>query len=180
MVGAFSEGLRGILFKIFSGVLAEDAEKITDAFIALDAINGRDKRRIIAGKIREFLNSWQTGSVIEMTTVEAFFRLIMISFQSRIDLPLPLVIIGKTLLEYDGDLRMIEPRMDIMAAFRPYAMKNIMFGAAAENRNVFSAHDFMDILRRMGFGFTDILKNAADNGIDFMVHFGPHTKAHRA
>lgn len=120
VIGILQPHLRESIVKIVAGIVERDIKAIAEGLIELDEIEGHKPVAELEKRIRGLLDDWQTGTVIEMTVAEVFFRLMIIAQECGIEIPLPVYIIGKTILEYDGMLRKFEPTLDIVQAFRPF------------------------------------------------------------
>lgn len=173
IIGALPPRFIKTLIEVLSGITQRDVEKIAQALISLDEIKGHNNLAEIENKIRSFLNQWQSGSVMEMTTAEIFFELVKIALESKIELPLSLVIVGKTLLEYDGSLRKIDPSLDLINYFRPLVEKKYGLSSSLEKSLPTSIHELLENIETFPSKLQSLIKNLAHDGIELTVRFGP-------
>lgn len=175
VVGVFGGPFRKTVFDMFLGVMDHDIPKIAKSLISLDEIEGHANIEVIEKKIRALLNEWQTGNVLEITLAEVFFRLIIIALSSGIDLPKTFVVIGKTILEYDGDLRRFDPELDLVSAFRPHVEKAYSaygFGAP-EIKIPTTIDELIENLEFLPAQFHSMVKNLSKDGVELTVRFSP-------
>lgn len=175
IIGILQPTLRKSVLEIFLGIIERDINKISQSLAGLDEIEGHALIPEIETRVRQLLDEWQSGSIIEMTTVEVFYQLVKISLESKIDLPYSIVIIGKTLLEYDGGLRKLEPSLDIINSFKgiiekKYGMDIMNFGQ--ENKTA-SMNNLLDLMRYLPTNLQTFAQGLIDNGLEFSVRFGP-------
>ena len=105
-------------------------------------------------------------------------RLVKISIESGIDLPYSIIIIGKTLLEYDGDLRKMEPSLDIINSFKDivekkYGMSIMNF---AQGNKVAPLNSFLNLVESLPANLQSFARGLINNGLEFSVRFGPANK----
>ena len=124
IIGVFQPHLKESLIEIVTGLYDRDVGKITQALIKLDGVEGNYPIKVIENRIRKLLDDWQTGSVLEMSMAEVFFRLLILSQESDVEVPLAVFTLGKTILEYDGLLRKLDPEMDLFQTLKEYMEKS--------------------------------------------------------
>jgi len=175
IIGILQPSIKKSILEVFFGIIERDIEKISGSLIGLDEIEGHASMPEIEAKIRQLLNEWQSGSIMEMTTAEVFYQLVKISIESKIDLPYSIVIIGKTLLEYDGDLRKLKPDLDIIDSFKDIVEKKYgmsIMNFAQEGKTV-PLNNLLSLMESLPENLQTFAKGLIDKGLDFSVHFGP-------
>lgn len=179
IVGVLAPGMREALFNILAGLIQQDVEKIATTLITLDQIEGHDPLPKIEQEIRTFINNWQSGSILEKTTAQAFFDLLQIALKSGIDLPVPAIILGKTILEYDGVLRKLDPEFDLLRSFEPLIKSKSGLKGGLENWTKdlvpTSVKEMAKTLETFPTELQGLIKKLADDGVELSVRFGaPH------
>ncbi len=175
VVGILDPLLRKKMLEIFAGIVNRDAEKITESFIALDEISGHEDFSRIEAKIRKFLYDLQGGTLLEMSAARLFLSLVMIALESKIDLPLPLIVIGKTMLEYDGDLRAFDPKLDLIYAFKPhveklYGTKDFSFSPKSIPATI---DELLTVAETFPANVQKLIKNLSHDGIELTMRIAP-------
>jgi ubiquinone biosynthesis protein len=172
IVGVIPSSLRKALADVFSGLINQDVEKIAKTLVSIDQIEGHEPMEQLENEIRLFVNDWQSGSIMEKSTAQAFFDLLQIALHGGIDLPLPAIILGKTVLEYDGVLRKLDPEFDLLRSFEPMiaasaGMKNWVTNLVPTSIKDMAAHleSFPDTLH-------DLIKTLAKEGMEVSLRFG--------
>jgi|GEM_PF-6501685 ubiquinone biosynthesis protein len=122
VIGVFPSHLKEPLLKTLSGVIERDVKKVSQALLEINEVETNPPISEIEKGIRILLNDWQTGSVMEMSMAEAFYRLLLIAQKSKMEIPLSMFVLAKTILEYDGLLRKFDPEMDILNSLKSYVI----------------------------------------------------------
>ena len=120
VIGILPLHLKETLMNILSGILDHDIKMVSQYLIELNEIDSKPNIPEMEKGISVLLNDWQTGSVIEMSTAEVFYHLLIIAQKSDIQVPVSVFVLGKTVLEYDGLLQKLDPEMDILNSLKPY------------------------------------------------------------
>lgn len=173
ITGALSPKLRESILAVILSMMERDVPATAKNLMALDEIDGSDKLENIETGVRSIFDGWQSGSVIEKTTAELFFKLLLLARDSKIDLPLTVLIIGKTLLEYDGVLRKFDPQLDIMQAVRD--LMKTKSANPLEKIGEYIPGSIKELVEKNGIAdeIKDLAGKLLGDGIDFSVHFGP-------
>jgi len=177
IIGVLTPQLQKMLLSVLASIITRDVEKIASSLIELDEIQGHDSLQEVEAKIRKFIVNWQTGSVLEMSLAEVFSRLINIALESKIDLPQSFVVIGKTILEYDGDLRRCDPELDLVEELRPHIEKVYRIKDFTNYAPAFTIKELLKEIGKLPKEAGRLVHQLADDGIEFTVRLGPITKA---
>lgn len=101
-----------------------------------------------------------------------------IARECDIDMPLPLVIFGKTLLEYDGNLHKLEPTLDVVDTFRPYLEEMYKNGQLPEEIGPSipaiptTVNELLENIDELPTELRKIVKHLSDDGVEFTVRLG--------
>jgi len=170
-----SRGKEGLL-EVFTGIVKHDDKKIADAFLKMDRVGGHKSKKEMRKVIKNLLSEWQTGTLVEMSAAEIFYRLVNIALEYEIDLPLPFVIVGRTVLEYDGVFRKLEPHMDMIEAIRPLVEKEIGFSVLAEKFVPSTVKELLPEMKKLSPELASLASDLIKEGIELTANFGPQDK----
>jgi ubiquinone biosynthesis protein len=174
IVGALQPHFRETLTTILTGMVERDVKKVSRAFIDFNQSGSTIEMSKVERGVSSVLDDWQTGSVIEMTMAEVFYRLLIVAQEAKIEVPLSVFILGKTVLEYDGLLRKFDPGMDILESLKSYvAGEGTLFGL----KEIPIAIE--DVLKHPENLPADVLKlteQLAKDGVEFVSHFLPSVR----
>jgi ubiquinone biosynthesis protein len=177
ITGILSDDVRKKLLDMMMAVMGHDVAKITSILVSLDEIEGHADNATIESQIRDLLNEWQGGTLIEMSTAEMFYRLMHIALNAKINLPLSLVIFGKAMVEYEGDLRKFEPQLDFLNSFKPYAEKLYGVGRLGGHGSAaMTVKELLDDLEALPHEAHHLLDALKKDGVELTVRFGPAAK----
>lgn len=175
VVGVLDPRLKQKVLELFAAVMDRDVERTSESFIDLDEVKGHKDLPVIQKRIRDLLNKLKTGTVLEMTAAEVFYRLINIALDCNVELPLSFAILGKTLLAYDSEIRLIDPTFDIIEAFR----ERVEGGTALGFIKKITPISVQDILRQskgLPKEIISLLRKLSKEGVEVTVRFSPTKK----
>ena len=167
VIGALSPRLKEVSTKILSAVIARDPKSVSESLMELNETEIHPPVSVIEKEARSLLDEWQTGSVIEMSMAEVFYRLLLIAQKSKIEIPLPLFVFGKTILEYDGLLCKFDPEMDIVNSLKSYVEKNSAFSM---NDVGASIKEILANPENLPESVLKIARELAEEGVKFASH----------
>jgi len=176
VVGILQPRLKEIAMKILSGVIERDIKKISENLISLNEIEKNISIPEVEKKIKFILDDWQTGSVVEMTMAEVFYRLLLAAQESGIEVPLPIFVLGKTVLEYDGLLRKFDPEMDILNSLKEYVGQDSLLDL--KNIQV-SIKELLNNPENLPDAVLKIVKQLNEEGVEFISHLINTASAHK-
>lgn len=181
VVGVLRPNLQQSLFAMSRGIIERDVKKLARALVGMDEVEGHADLAHIEEKIKAVLDDWQSGSIIEMSTAEMFYRLILVALDSGIDIPIALVALGKAILTYDGGLRKFDPELDLIKACQAHFVEK---GGSAVTGGFAGALPVLvkDILKEIEHFPSDVhalVESLAKDGVEFTVRFGPADRTHR-
>ncbi|HEY4494203.1 MAG TPA: AarF/UbiB family protein [Candidatus Paceibacterota bacterium] len=167
VVGVLQPHIKEILVKVLSGVIERDVKKTSQSLVELNEIEGKIEITLIERRVRTLLDDWQTGSAIEMTMAEVFYRLLIIAQESKIEVPLSVFILGKTVLEYDGLLRKFDPEMDILNSLKSHMER----GSMLDIKNIpVAIKELLAYPENLPEGVFKFAKQLANEGVEFVSH----------
>ena len=176
VVGILQPRLKEMTLKILSGVIEHDIKKISENLINLNEIEKNISILIVEKGIKNVLDDWQTGSVVEMTMAEVFYRLLIVAQESEIEVPLPIFVLGKTVLEYDGLLRKFDPEMDILDSLKGYVGQ----GSLLDLKNIqVSIKELLANPQNLPDIVLKIVKQLNEEGVEFVSHLINSTSTHK-
>lgn len=175
VVGVLDPRLKQKILELFAAVMDRDVERTSESFVDLDEVKGHADLSVIQKRIRELLNKFKTGSVLEMTAAGVFYRLIDIALDCNVELPLSFAILGKTLLAYDSEIRVIDPQFDIIEAFRKKVEESSGLGFLKKFTPV-SVQDLLRQSKGLPQEALSLLRNLSKDGVEITVRFGPTKK----
>jgi predicted unusual protein kinase regulating ubiquinone biosynthesis (AarF/ABC1/UbiB family) len=175
-VGILQPRLIEIAMKILSGVIERDIKKISENLISLNEIEKDISIPDVEKRIKFVLDNWQTGSVVEMTMAEVFYRLLLAAQESGIAVPLPIFVLGKTVLEYDGLLRKFDPEMDILNSLKGYVGQDSLLDL--KNIQV-SIKELLANPQNLPDAVLKIVKQLNEEGVEFISHLINTASAHK-
>lgn len=175
IVGVLDPRLKQKILELFAAVMDRDVERTSESFIDLDEVKGHVELPVIQKRIRDLLNKFKTGTVLEVTAAEVFYRLINIALDCNVELPLSFAILGKTLLAYDSEIRMIDPTFDLIEAFRERVETGTALGFIKKITPI-SVQDILRQSRDLPKEVLSLLKKLSREGVEVTVRFGPKSK----
>ena len=102
-----------------------------------------------------------------MTMAEVFYRLLIIAQESKIEVPLSVFILGKTVLEYDGLLRKFDPEMDILNSLKSHMER----GSMLDIKNIpVAIKELLAYPENLPEGVFKFAKQLANEGVEFVSH----------
>ncbi len=167
VIGVLPTYLKGFLVEILSGIMERDVKKVSRNLIELNEVEIDPSISEIEKKVRILLNDWQTGSVLEMSMAEVFYRLLFIAQGSGIEVPLSSFVLGKTILEYDGLLRKFDPEMDILNSLKTYVEKNSPFDIKDISTTI---EGFLNHPEDLPETVLNFAKQLTEEGVKFISH----------
>ncbi len=123
MVGSLSEHHRRQLVTLVGAFAARDAEKLSDAVLALAPPMGRVDRPTLDRALGRLIAEYSDKPLAEVPMVPVFNELLEILRTQRLKPPPELSMVVKMLTMVDGLGRVLDPGFDMMGLLRPYGVK---------------------------------------------------------
>jgi len=124
IVGHFDEYLKNKSIDLFYGVIKNDTQKVVDTLIELSNVEIENKDELM-NDVSNVLGSLQESDVSKVKVSYALEEIMDLSLSYGLNIPLPFVLFGKTVIILEGIALEYDPKFNIIESSKPFIEKLI-------------------------------------------------------
>ncbi|MBI3268858.1 MAG: AarF/ABC1/UbiB kinase family protein [Planctomycetes bacterium] len=151
MMGILDESRRHDLLLLFLGIVSRDMDSIVKLFARLDLLSRNVNVHALKADGADLIDRYYGLELQRVDMGKFFSQLFEMLNRHHVKIPPDILLMGKSLATIDGIARMLDPELDLVAAIRPFILreylKHLMDVRRMSHEVWATAEDYLKFLR---------------------------------